>query len=146
MTQSRVAKFAPWLIPIQLFFLISNPWNDKRNIVDDVDKVNYEKFYTYVSSLPGEIWIPLHGYTAPYTQKKDYAGFDCLRGALLPVDSRARALRFQLDTALANKHWSYILSDLKQKYPYYKLSGTMPNLNKVHVNDDTLLYIYTPEK
>ena len=142
--QKKFAGLTIYLIPIQLIFLLSNPWKDPRNIARDVDKINQGKFFSYAASLPGEIWIPYHGYTEKYTVKNTYAELNALRDVLLVDDSISHRLKYELDTALVHMHWSYIFSDLRDSIPYYALKSTMLNQNKVHMNDDTLLYIYKP--
>jgi len=142
---SKYAKFALWVIPVQFLFLISNPWAESGNNIRSVDKENYEKFYSYVSSLQGEVWIPYHSFTYSFTGKTEYAGFDFAQGAMLNADPRARQLHYQFDTAYANRHWNFILSDYKREFPHYRLTNTILNLNKYHGSDDSLLYIYQPE-
>jgi hypothetical protein len=143
-THLRLAKFSYWFIPLQMLFLISNPWGDSRNTINKVDKINYENFYKYVQNLPGEVWIPYHSYTKEFTQKTEYAGYDFAAGAMLPVSDQATQAKFEFDTAYSNHHWNYILSDYRQTFPHYKLSDTMINLNKFHGSGDSLLYIYEP--
>ncbi|MDP4220563.1 MAG: glycosyltransferase family 39 protein [Bacteroidota bacterium] len=144
LSSKRFGAIIRWLIPIQLLFLLSYPFGDSRNSVGSSDKENYKKFYSYVSSLPGEVWIPYHSFTETFTGKREYAGYDFLDGARMPDDKRASAFRNDIDTAFAARHWNFILSDFKQVFPYYRLSTTTVNLNKMHGSDDTLLYIYEP--
>ncbi|MFI5264028.1 MAG: ArnT family glycosyltransferase [Candidatus Kapaibacterium sp.] len=144
--EARFGTFVQWLIPLQLLFLISNPWGDSHNVIRDPDAANYRKFFDYVSSLPGEVWIPYHSFLTQYTRKAEYTGFDFAAGAMLPDDPRALNLRNQFDTAYSHGHWSNILSDYKQNFPHYRLSDMILNLNKFHGSDDSLLYLYTPVK
>jgi hypothetical protein len=144
--KKKLSTIVLWLIPIQLCFLLANPWKDPRNIAMEIDKKNQEEFFRYISALPGEVWIPYHGYMEKYSGKNSYVDMAAVCDVLLVGDSSSRHLQYQLDTALLYRHWSYIVSDLRDTIPHYIFAGTMMNLNKSHLNDDTLLYIYKPEE
>lgn len=144
--QGKYVKISLWLIPIQLAFLISNPWKDPRNIVTEVDKKRMTDFFAYTASLRGDIWIPYRGYTQKYVGKGMSAEYNAMKDIFLVGDSTAYRLKNELDTAFANHHWSYIFGELPEKFPYYRFIGTMRNPNKMFVNDDTLMYIYQPEQ
>jgi hypothetical protein len=143
--KKRYSSLAAWAIPIQLALLISNPWKDPRNIAQDIDKKNQEDFFAKVSNLPGNIWIPYHGYTGKYTGKTEYAELNALRDVLLVDDTNSHLLQSELDSSLSVKKWSYIFSELPDTIANYSMTGTMLNLNKVRMNDDTALYIYQPK-
>ncbi|MFI5264029.1 MAG: hypothetical protein ACHQM6_05905, partial [Candidatus Kapaibacterium sp.] len=142
----RVAPYIVWLLPVQIAFLLSNPWKDSRNIATESDKKNQEEFFHYTSLVKGEVWVQYHGYLGKYNAKAAYADIAAVRDVLLVDGSASHDLRSQLDSALSGKHWSLIISDLRDTIPQYVLTGTMKNLNKSHLNDDTLLYLYKPEE
>jgi len=142
---NKFPKIRQWIIPLQIAFLISIPWRDKRNITTENDKKNQDSFYRYVSSLSGEIWIPFHVIPERLTGKKSYAEYFAVHEAIDAGDSASENLHLQFDTALVGKYWDFILSDLKENYTYYHLIDSIGNLNKVHLYDDTNLYIYVPD-
>jgi hypothetical protein len=139
-------KFALLFIPIQIMFLLSMPWRDPRNIAREIDKKNQEVFFAKVSSLPGEVWIRYHGFNRRYTGKADYADIAAIKDILLIKDSDSYNLQAELDSALLQKKWSYIISDVPDTINNYIFDHAEVNLNKVHINDDTMLYIYKPRQ
>ncbi|MDP4230645.1 MAG: hypothetical protein Q8916_09610 [Bacteroidota bacterium] len=145
-SDKKFVRFALWAVPLQIIVLISNPWKDPRNVVSTSDRLNQEQFFAYASGLSGEIWIPYHGFTSKYTGKTSYADIVAIRDVLLVGDTSSHRLQHDLDTALANKHWSTIISDVHDTWPNYEVVDRNLNRNKVHVNDDTMLYIFRPQK
>ena len=142
----RFGRLSLWLIPIQLAFLTSFPWLEPFNITRDVTKKRQEEYFRYAASLPGNVWIPFHGYTQNFTGKEEAAEINEMRDVFLVNDTAARQLHNELDSAFLKKHWSWIVSDFNDTFPHYKFIATIPNQYKLYRADTILCYLYKPEK
>ena len=137
--QLTIGSLIPsWIIPIQLVLLISLLWNDERNQATTENSRNQERFNKYISSLPGEIWLPFHVIPKTLCQKNTYAELTAIQDALSVGGEISIGLQHCMDTALTNHHWTYIISDLPESFRHYKLRETMDNLNKVHLTDEVI--------
>ncbi len=142
----RYATPAKWLIPIQLLFLLSNPFNDPRNLAKESDRLHQEEFLASISPLQGEVWVPYHGFMPRKIGKQTYAELRAFGDVLLIGDSNAHQLQSDLDSALSNKKWSYIFDDFQDTFPGYRLIEQKLNLNKPHVSDETTIFVFVPQK
>jgi hypothetical protein len=147
LVNSQNTSIFSWLlIPIQLLFLVSNPWSDPRNIVDESDRIRLSNFFNYAASLPGNVWVPYRGYIQKFIGKEPNTELNAMHDVFLVDDSTSHELHRELDTALEHHHWSYIFGELKEEFPHYTMIGTMRNPNKMFIKDDTAFYIYQPKK
>lgn len=137
---------AKWLVPIQLLFLLSNPFSDPRNLAKESDRIHQEEFLASVAPLPGEVWIPYHGFMPRSLGKQTYAELRAFGDVLLVGDTVARQLQSDLDTALSKKHWNYIFDDFQDTFQGYTLLEEKINLNKTHVSDETTIFVFVPQK
>jgi hypothetical protein len=147
----RLAEFwhlksiSTWLISVQILQLISFPFNREPDLATRKDMTRQEQFLQYAASLNGDIWIPYHGYMSHSIGKNNYAEPRAISDVLLVGDQISHQLRYDLDTALANHHWSYILNDFNDSLAYYYIDTSFVNLNKTHVADERTLFRFAPQ-
>ena len=143
--ENRLPKIRKWLVPGQLFLLLTLPWNFDSNVVLDNDSKNQEAFYKYVSVIPGEIWIPYHVIPESLTGKSTYSDIIAFQEAAIVDGPISRRLKAELESNLAKGHWSVIISDIKKDFIHYRLRDSIVNLNKIHMTDGPNIFIYKPE-
>jgi hypothetical protein len=144
---SVFGKISLWLLAIQICLLLKLPWTNDRNIVNADDENKQELFYQYISKLSGEVWVPHDVIPKYYTKKNQYAEERALHEGIDVNDSTSKALSHELDTALENHHWNYIITDAPQYiFPHYLLTDSVINSNKVCLSTYSHMFIYTPYK
>jgi hypothetical protein len=144
--ERKYAKLSIWILPIQLALLASYPWKEPVNITNDVTKKRHEEYFRLASSLPGNVWIPSHGYTRKYFPNRTYAVIDQLGDVILVGGSIAKQFQYDIDTAFNNRHWDWIVSDFHVTYPHYQCVATISNYNRIEIKDSVLFFLYKPDQ
>ncbi len=132
------------LILIQFMMLISNPYAFPQNIPTKNDELRQEAFLDSIRVLPGELWIPYHGYMPHSAGKETFAELRAYGDVLLMNDSTSHHLKYSLDSTLRAHRFTRIFDDQRDTFPGYILKYITPNLHKPIVFTDTM-YVYTPE-
>ena len=111
----------------QFFWLAYDP---RTQIPSNQSFLATESFFAQVSLLPGEVYLPFHGFVSRYAGKRSYAHWNVILPVLrLPPPNRGREiLEVSLISAIQNKkfqtiildgHWQWQF-DLPDLWKYYQ--------------------------
>lgn len=133
------------LIFIQFILLFSNPYKFARNIPSAKDEVSQKEFLDSVRALPGDVWVPYHGFMPSTIGKATFAELRAYGDVLLMNDEVAHQLRHDLDSNLSAHRFTFIFDDTLHTFPGYVLKYTILNPHKAQVWVDTVMYVYVPQ-
>ncbi len=98
-------------LPIQFVALIYNPLHDPLVVINGTDRLAGEKFYSMLHELPGNVYIPAHGFLPQLAGKHEFAN-DLAMGDVFTVDdTTAIAVKKEYYQSLALHYFSFIITD-----------------------------------
>lgn len=145
---SRTNKRAEiWMgvITLQFFALVYSPYNHPRNIPAKSDEIRQELFLDSLRMIPGDVWVPYHGFMPRSVGKETFAELRAFRDVVLMNDRVAHGLKHDLDSVLLGHKFAYIFDDVQDTFPGYHLGYRTLNPHKAQALADTMIYVYLPK-
>jgi hypothetical protein len=144
----------PLVLLLEFVSLFYNPLGEKMLLASKRQREAGDHFVKTLQSIPGEVYLPFHGYIARLAGKPTQAHFMALSDALGVGDSTSLRLHRELDTAYHDKRFSAIIVDENRSYPADSLPGyshtsdvfSTPNVFLSRFGDAATRpqFIYTP--
>jgi hypothetical protein len=107
---------APGIILLALLSLMYNPLGEKMLFASARQRHAGDEFIAKLRSMPGDVWIPFHGYIGTLAGKPSHVHFMAMNDALVPHDSASILFQHQIDSSLAAHSFSAIILDEESVY------------------------------
>jgi 4-amino-4-deoxy-L-arabinose transferase-like glycosyltransferase len=155
-TQSLSLSNGPvqWLLLFEFFALSYNPLGEKMLIASPRQRHAGDEFIAKLRTIPGDVWIPMHGYLNTLAGKSTFVHFMAMNDALTMQDTTAARLQREIDSAYSLHRFTAIILDQDLSFPpdsipHYTLQGTIfrtPNVFLSRLGDEATRpqYLYVP--
>ncbi len=147
-------ELAPGLILLAFLSLTYNPLGEKMLFASAHQRQGGEEFMKKLREIPGDVWIPFHGYIGSLAGKPMHVHFMAMNDALVPHDSSSAQFQREIDSSLAAHRFSAIILDEENVFhwdsvAHYQRSSSIistPNifLSRIGEAGTRPDYIYTP--
>ncbi len=114
--QSQIA-LAPWLLLFEFASLAYNPFGQIALFGSAKQRAGGDQFVETIRALPGDTWIPFHGYLNRMAGKPTHIHFMAMNDVLLVQDTNTIRFRREIDRAYASHHFATIVLDENKVYP-----------------------------
>ncbi len=104
-------SFAPALMFLAFLALAYNPVGEKMLFASARQRNAGNEFIAVLRQIPGDVWIPFHGYLGTMAGKPTHPFFMAMNDALVPQDARSLRFRREIDSSLAAHRFSAIILD-----------------------------------
>jgi hypothetical protein len=104
------------MILLAFLSLAYNPLGEKMLFASARQQRAGDEFITKLKSIPGDVWIPFHGYIGTLAGKPTHVHFMAMNDALVPHDSASIRFQHQIDSSLAAHSFSAIILDEESVY------------------------------
>jgi Dolichyl-phosphate-mannose-protein mannosyltransferase len=145
---------APGIILLGFFSLAYNPLGEKMLFASARQHRAGDEFVAMLKTIPGDVWIPFHGYVGTLAGKPTHVHFMAMNDALVPHDTTSKRFQHEIDSSLAAHRFSAIILDEEKVFhwdsvPNYLRSSaifTIPNvfLSRIGEAGTRPNYIYLP--
>jgi hypothetical protein len=142
------------ILVFQFLALGYNPLGETMLIASPRQRHAGDEFIAKLRAMPGEVWLPMHGYLNRLAGKPTYIHFMALNDALSAQDSASAVLQRQVDSAYGYHRFSAIIVDQDHSFPpdsipHYTMSGKIfqtPNVFLSRLGDEGTRpqYLYLP--
>jgi hypothetical protein len=126
----RRPQLAAWLLLLQFASLAYNPLRETMLIPGDGDRQAGDQLIASIGAIPGDIWIPFHGYLSHIAGKGSHIHFMAMNDALIPGDSTSKRFQRQIDSSFEHSAFAAIVLDDDSVYkwraiPHYQRVDTL---------------------
>jgi 4-amino-4-deoxy-L-arabinose transferase-like glycosyltransferase len=104
------------IILLAFLSLMYNPLGEKMLFASARQRRAGDAFIAKLKSMPGDVWIPFHGYIGTLADKPTHVHFMAMNDALVPHDSTSARFQHQIDSSLAAHAFSAIILDEESVY------------------------------
>ncbi len=146
--------FAGGIILLGFLSLAYNPLGEKMLFASGRQRRTGDEFVAKLKTIPGDVWIPFHGYIGALAGKSTHVHFMAMNDALVPHDTTSKRFQHEIDSSLAAHRFSAIILDEEKVFhwdsvPHYARSSavfTAPNvfLSRIGEAGTRPNYIYLP--
>ena len=143
-----------WILLFEFFALAFNPLGEKMLLASSRQQKAGDEFMAKLKTIPGDVWIPMHGYLNRLAGKPMHPHFMAMNDALSIQDTTSTRLQREIDSAYSTHHFAAIILDEDHSFPpdsipYYSLRGKIfqtPNVFISRLADEATRpqYIYLP--
>ncbi len=131
------------LILLGFLSLVYNPLGEKMLFASAHQRQAGDEFIEKLRAIPGDVWIPFHGYIGALAGKPMHVHYMAMNDALVPHDSTSKRFQLQIDSVLSAKQFSAIILDEESVYrwdsiPHYVQSSNIfktPNVFLSRIGD-----------
>jgi hypothetical protein len=155
-TQVKFAPLAYTLLLIQFLALYFNPLSEKMVIASAHQRSGGDRFMRHLAAIPGEVFIPYHGFITRQAGKPSHAHVLSSLDVLRVHDSTARRLQADYDSAYVQHRFSAIILEESEAFgrdsvQHYRSDGVMldePNVYLTRVADKATRpqFIFVPKQ
>ena len=104
------------IILLAFLSLAYNPLGEKMLFASAHQRQGGDEFIAKLKSIPGDVWIPFHGYISTLAGKPTHVHFMAMNDALVPHDSASLRFQNEIDSSLAAHCFSVIILDEESVY------------------------------
>ena len=108
--------FAHGIIILAFLSLAYNPLGEKMLFASAHQRQGGDEFIAKLKEIPGDVWIPFHGYISTLAGKPTHVHFMAMNDALVPHDSTSVMFQNEIDSSLAAHRFSAIILDEESVY------------------------------
>jgi len=121
---------APALLFLGFLALVYNPLGEKMLFASARQRSAGNEFIKTLRPIPGDVWIPFHGYIGTLAGKPTHVHFMAMNDALVPHDARSARFQREIDSSLAAHRFSAIILDEEHVFhwdsiPNYARAGVI---------------------
>ena len=148
------SSLAPICVLLGFLALAFNPLGEIMLFASRRQRAAGNEFVQKLRAMPGEVWVPFHGYIPALAGKAAHVHFMAMNDALFPHDERSARFRREIDSVLEAHRFRAIVLDEDHVYgwdsiPHYRKSGTIfqvPNvfLSRIGSAPTRPQFIYRP--
>ena len=149
-----LSLLAPVLALVAFFSLSFNPLGEIMLFASTRQRQAGDEFISKLRAIPGDVWVPFHGYIPTFAGKTSHIHFMAMNDALVPHDARSSEFQRGIDSSLAALRFSAIILDEDRVYswdsiPHYSEDGKffeVPNvfLSRIGSAPTRPQFIYLP--
>ena len=142
------------IILLAFLSLAYNPLGEKMLFASARQLHAGDEFIAKLKAIPGDVWIPFHGYIGTLAGKPTHVHFMAMNDALVPHDATSQRFQHEIDSSLAAHCFSAVILDEEKVYrwdsvQHYMRSAsifTTPNifLSRIGEAGTRPDYIYLP--
>jgi 4-amino-4-deoxy-L-arabinose transferase-like glycosyltransferase len=110
------------LILLGFLSLVYNPLGEKMLFASARQRQAGDEFIEKLEAIPGDVWIPFHGYIGALARKQMHVHYMAMNDALVPHDSTSMRFQRQIDSALTAHRFSAIILDEQSVYRWDSVS------------------------
>jgi hypothetical protein len=99
------------IILLAFLSLAYNPLGEKMLFASGRQRQAGDDFIAKLRSIPGDVWIPFHGYIGSLAGKPPHVHFMAMNDALVPHDSTSARFQREIDSSLAAHRFSAVILD-----------------------------------
>ena len=99
------------IILLGLLSLTYNPLGEKMLFASARQRQAGDEFIAKLKEIPGDVWIPFHGYIGSLAGKSTHVHFMAMNDALVPHDSTGARFQREIDSSLAAHLFSAVILD-----------------------------------
>jgi 4-amino-4-deoxy-L-arabinose transferase-like glycosyltransferase len=130
---------APGIILLAFLSLMYNPLGEKMLFASARQRRAGDEFIAKLKAIPGDVWIPFHGYISTLAEKPTHVHFMAMNDALVPHDSASARFQHEIDSSLAMHCFSTVVLDEERVYrwdsvPYYTRSSSIFSVPNVFLS------------
>jgi Dolichyl-phosphate-mannose-protein mannosyltransferase len=154
-TRPAIAKYVYLAFLFQFIALYFNPLSGKMVIASARQRAGGDAFMRKLRAMPGEVYIPYHGYIARQAGKPSHAQLLATIDVLRVHDTTSARLQTDLDSAFARHRFSAVIMEESDAFrldsvSHYTYAGRMiaePNVYLTRVGDAATRpeFIFTPK-
>jgi hypothetical protein len=115
-------RLAHFLILLGFLSLVYNPLGEKMLFASLRQRQAGDEFIEKLKAIPGDVWIPFHGYIGTLAGKPMHVHYMAMNDALVPHDSTSMSFQRQIDSALTTHRFSAIILDEQSVYRWDSVS------------------------
>jgi hypothetical protein len=145
---------APLILFLGFLALAYNPLGEKMLFAGARQRQAGDEFIAALRTMPGDAWIPFHGYLNTLAGKPTHVHFMAMNDALVPREARSARFQREIDSSLAAHRFSAIILDEEHVFhwdsiPHYTRARAifrMPNVFLSRLGDAAKRpqFIYLP--
>ncbi len=109
-------RFAPTLLVLAFLSLAFNPLGEIMLFASSRQRQAGNEFVAVLRKMPGDVWIPFHGYIGTMAGKATHVHFMAMNDALVPHDARSARFQREIDSSLDAHRFSAIILDEDRVY------------------------------
>ncbi len=142
------------IIFLAFLSLAYNPLSEKMLFANAHQRRGGDAFVAKLKTIPGDVWIPFHGYIGTFAGKSTHVHFMAMNDALVPHDSTSLRFQREIDSSIAAHRFSTIILDEESVYQWDSIAHyarsskmfTTPNvfLSRIGEAGTRPNYIYVP--
>jgi 4-amino-4-deoxy-L-arabinose transferase-like glycosyltransferase len=131
-----------------------NPLNKTMLFASEHQRRGGEEFIATLKKIPGDVWIPFHGYIGALAGKPTHVHFMAMNDALVPQDTTSARFQHEIDSSLAAHRFSAIILDEEKVFHWDSVAHyvrstsifTTPNIFLSRIGDAPTRpnFIYLP--
>ena len=114
--------FVPWLILFAYASLAYNPFGQLALFGSAKQRAGGDAFIAKLRDMPGDVWIPFHGYINRMAGTPTHIHFMAMNDVLLVGDSTSKRLQREIDSAYVSHRFARIILDENRVYPFNSIA------------------------
>jgi hypothetical protein len=104
-------QLASAIMLLAFLSLAYNPFGMKMLFASSRQRHAGDEFVAKLREMPGDVWIPFHGYIGRLAGKQSHVHFMALYDALIPRDTTSTRFQHEIDSSLAAFRFSAVILD-----------------------------------
>jgi len=154
--RSSNSQISAAIMLLAFLSLAYNPLGQKMLFASTKQRLAGDEFMAKLKAMPGDVWIPYHGYIGRLAGKQTHVHFMAMNDALVPHDTTSIRYQHEIDSSLAAFRFTSIIRDEENVFhwdsvQHYSRSGTIfqtPNVFISRIGDAQTRpqFIYLPNR
>jgi hypothetical protein len=104
-------QLASAIMLLAFLSLVYNPLGQKMLFASSKQRRGGDEFIAKLKEIPGDVWIPFHGYIGRLAGKQSHVHFMAMNDALVPHDTTSVRFQHEIDSSLAAFRFSAVILD-----------------------------------